>query len=588
VPARAPPIGSLLRRFGPDVRPLQRRIAGMALLEVASPALDTAAVWLFKRIVDEVLVPRSLHALPPLALLLVAVTCADGAVGYAERVLTTSTAERFLQRLRSRVLDHLLRVRAEVLDRLRLGDVLGRLTADAGAVESFLVSGLGNAITDLLRVAFFTAALFLLSWRLAAVALLTAPVLLWATRRVSRRVREASREARRRGGAAAAVAEEALSSSAVVQAFGRERFEVERFDAEAEKALAAHVSAARQRGLVAPLLDASELAAGLAVVALGALELASGHLTLGGLLVFVTYVGKLYSPARGLGSYVASAHAAAAGAERIAELLEAPVARDAPGARMLPRPRGRIALDGVSFRYPGASEDALRAVSLEVGPGEVLAVVGPNGAGKSTLVKLLLRLVEPTRGRVLVDGVDARDLELASLRAAIAIVPQDAVLFHGSILDNIAYGRAGASAEEVERAARAAHAHGFIARLPEGYATSVGEKGRAVSGGQRQRIAVARALVRGAPVLLLDEPTAGLDAASARRVLAAVRRHAARGGTCIVISHDLRAVRVATQIAVLDHGALVERGAHPQLAAREGPYAALWRGAADAERRVAP
>ena len=587
MPPRTPTLAALLRRFAPDVRPFRGAVVALGLVSILSPALDTAAVWLFKRVVDEVLVPRAPAALPRLALLLVAVTVADGIAGYGERVLSTWTAERFLVRLRSRALGHLLRVRAVTLDRLPLGDLLGRLTTDAAAVESFLVSGLGLALADLLRVIFFTGALFVLSWRLAAVAVVTATLLFWLARRVSHRLRVASREARRRSGAAASVAEEALSSAAVVQAFGREPYEEARFAAEASQAMAFHLTAARLRGLLTPLLELGELAAGLSVVALGALELAHGRITLGGLLVFVTYVGKLYSPARALGSYVASAQAAAAGAERIAEILDAPVALDPPSARRLRAPAGRVAFEDVGFRYPGAARDALRDVSFEVAPGEILAIVGPNGAGKSTVLKLLLRFLDPDRGRILLDEVDVRSITLESLRAAIALVPQEAALFHASVRDNIAYGREGATAEDVARAARAAQAHPFIRRLPAGYDTLVGEKGRALSGGQRQRVAVARALVRDAPVLLLDEPTAGLDAASARRVMATVRRHAA-DRACIVISHDLRAVRLADEIVVLHEGEVVERGRHAQLEAQGGMYAALCRaGTAGAEGALA-
>jgi ATP-binding cassette, subfamily B, bacterial len=576
VPPRAPSLAALLRRFAPDVRPLRAALAALVLVSVATPVVDTAAVWIFKRVIDEVLVPRAPAAFPPLALLLVALTAADGALGFAERVLSTWTAERFLLALRGRAIGHLLRARGEVLDRLRLGDLLSRLTADAAAVESFLVSGLGLAVADALRVLFFTGALFLLSWRLAAVALAAAPLLAWATRRVSRRLREASRETRRRAGAAAAVAEESLASAAIVQAFGREAFEEARYVAEARRAMRSHLAAARLRGLLSPLLDAGELAAGLAVVGLGAVELSRGRISLGGLLVFVTYVGKLYGPARAVGGFVATAHAAAAGAERLAELFDLAVVREAPGARALPAPRGRVTFEGVTYRYPGAAEDALSAVSFEVAPGELLAVVGPNGAGKSTLARLLLRLVEPGAGRILLDGVDVRELTLASLRSAIALVPQDASLFHATVRENIAYGRDGASPAEVERAAWAAHAHAFVRRLPDGYDTSVGERGRALSGGQRQRIVLARALVRRAPVLLLDEPTTGLDAAAGRRVVSAVRRHA-DGRTRIVISHDLRAVRDADQVLVLDRGRVVERGTPAQLLARGGAYAALCR-----------
>jgi ABC-type multidrug transport system fused ATPase/permease subunit len=534
-------------------------------MSAVAPALDTAAVWIFKHIVDDVLVPRALRALVPLAAALSAVAVMHGLAGYGERVLSARTAQGFLLRLRRRAFAHLIGARLDSLDRQRLGDLLGRLGGDAALIESFLVSGLATAISDLARMVFFTGALFALSWRLALIALAAAPMSAWLTRRVSRRLRTVSRHARDRSGAALTVVEEALSTALVVKAFGRESWEVDRFCAEAQGGADAQIRAARLQGLLSPVVDIAELAAGLSVVAFGALELGHGRISLGGLLVFVTYIGKLYSPVRGLGGYVASAHTAAAGAERIAEIFDAPVAPEPPPKSRPPRVRRkRLVFEEVSFRYRGATSDTLRSVSFELDRGELLALVGPNGVGKSTIIKLALRLLEPTGGRILVDGVDVKDLPSAALRARFALVPQDAGLFHSSMRDNIAYGREGASDEDVERAARAAHAHGFIMALPEGYATLAGDKGRRLSGGQRQRIAVARALVRDAPILLLDEPTSGLDASSTRMILASLRR-SARDRACLLISHDPRALGAATRVLALQDGGLVE-GPSPAIA----------------------
>ncbi len=249
--------------------------------------------------------------------------------------------------------------------------------------------------------------------------------------------------------------------------------------------------------------------------------------------------------------------------------------RDRPGARHLARPRGRVAFEDVAVRYPGATRDALAGLSFEVEPGATLAVVGPSGAGKSTVLKLLLRMLEPARGRVLLDGHDVRDLTLVSARAAVALVPQEGMLFHATVRENIAYGRPGASPHAVEAAARAADAHAFIAALPGGYDAVIGDKGRCLSGGQRQRLALARAILRGAPVLLLDEPTTGLDAVSAERVLALLRAAASRQA-CLLVTHDLRAAAHASEIVVLDEGRVIERGAHRALLRAGGAYAALW------------
>ncbi len=519
--------------------------------------------------------PRDLGPLLWLALLLLAVAVAEGAAAYLDRILSTSVAERFLLALRTRVTHHLLRLSPDFFEQRRLGDLLSRLSKDTNSVEAFMLSGMTAALADFLRVLLFAGAVFYLEWRLALVALFALPLFGLTVRRFSARIREASRKAHRHAGMVTAVAEEAFSNAALVQAFGREETEVGRFRSEGLGGLKAQLTSARLRGLYAFLVDLIELAGGLAVIALGTWALAAEHLTLGGLLVFVTYLGKLYSPIRGLGSLVNSAYAAAAGAERIVELLEQrPGVENRPAARRLVHPQGVLSFENVSFRYQGAKQDALSQVSFRVEPGQMLALVGPSGCGKSTIIKLLLRFYDPCAGRILIDGQDIRELSLDSLRAALALVLQETLLLHGSVRENIAYGHSKATEDDIARAACAADAQHFISSLPQGFDTLVGQKGRSLSGGQRQRLALARALVREAPILLLDEPTTGLDAATAARVLAPLER-AASGRTRILVSHDLTAVRNASEILVLDAGRVIERGTHSALAAQGGRYASM-------------
>ena len=567
------PLRRAARPFWPYLRPHRKRIAVVVAASVVAPALETATVYLFKVIVDRVLVPRDLGPLPLIAAAYLALTCATGAVGFATEYLSTSVSERFLLDVRTHLFAHVQRLSLDFLDRRRLGDLLSRLTSDVAAIESFLISGAVDAAVQLLRIVFFAGALFFLEWRLAVLALAVAPLFWVASRRLSGRLRELSREKRHLAGALSAVAEESLSNAALVRAYGGESFELERFARHGRASLQAQMATARLRSLFAPMVDLLEVGGSLLVVAAGTWELAQSRITLGGLLVFVTYLGKLYRPVRGITSFVNGAFSSAASAERIVELLEQPAEVDRPAAPpSLRRPRGLVEFDHVSFRYPGARSPAIEDLSFRVAPGESLALVGASGAGKSTLIKLLLRFHDPDQGRILLDGFDLRELDAAEVRRAIAVVLQETLVLHASVRENIAYARPEASIAEVERAARAAGADEFVAGLPGGYDCLVGQKGRLLSGGQRQRLAIARAILRDAPVLLLDEPTTGLDPASERRVVRPLLR-LIEGRTTLLVTHDLALAGLATRVLVLDRGRAAQEGAPAELLARPGPYA---------------
>jgi ATP-binding cassette, subfamily B, bacterial len=581
------PIREVFRRFWPDLRPFRRWIPVAIALVALGALIETVEIWAFQLVIDEVLVPQDLGPLVPIGLFYLGLLLVGALVSFGDDYVATWLAERFLMAMRTRLFAHIQRLSLDVLDRRRLGDLIARLTGDVQAIESFVLSGLIDGTSALLRIIFFTGALFVLDWRLALVSVVVAPLFFGVARSFSRLIKRASREKRRRAGSLSAVAEESLANSALIQSLRREGPELERFRRENEGMIQAELASSRIHGFYGPLVDAIELVGVMLVFVLGTLAVASGDLTLGGLLVFIAYLTQLYSPIRTLGSISNSVFKALAGAERVIELLdERPRVVERPGAERLSEVRGALAFDGVSFRYPGSADPALREISLSVAPGETLALVGPSGAGKSTLAKLAPRLYDPTTGVVRLDGHDLRDLSLDSVRGSVSLLLQESLVLRGSVRENIALGRPDASDEEIGAAARAAGAEEFIRGLPDGYETDVGERGSRLSGGQRQRLAIARALVAGAPLLVLDEPSTGLDA-EARAALVAPLRELMHDRTSIVISHDLLLTRDADLIAVMDGGRIVERGRHDDLVEAGGLYARLWASQSGAHAQTA-
>lgn len=576
-PVAALRVRDIFARFWPDVRPFRGWWGLSLILVVVAPILDTATIWLYKLLIDDVLTTRDFSAFPALAIMYVVITIVGGAVEFADDYLATWIGENFLHRMRIRVFTHLQNLSAGFFDRRPLGDTLSRLTEDVGAIENLVLSGVTDTAGQIVKICLFAGVLFYLSWRLALVSLLAVPVCWLAARFFSQRVKTASREVRQRGGSISVIAEESLSNATLIQVYGRQRAQAARFTEQSWGAVIAELAATRLRAVFTPLLTLFEVTGVMVIIGMGAWELTNNRITLGGLLVFLAYLSQLSGPAHGLGQLSTTVYAAAASGERIIDLLEQQPDVLAPAHPIpLPHPRGTVSLEQVSFRYPGAVTDTLSGISFTVAPGRSLALVGTSGAGKTTLIKLLLRLHDPSAGVVRLDGLDIRELDPDQLRATMAVVLQETLLLDGTIAENILAGRPDATGSQLVAAAVAADAHEFILALPEGYHTRVGQRGRLLSGGQRQRIAIARAMIRDAPVLILDEPTTGLDAAASERVLTPLRR-LMTGRTTIVISHNLVTVTDVDQIIYLDHGRITETGTPSELLARGGDYARLYR-----------
>ncbi|MFD5265180.1 ABC transporter ATP-binding protein [Streptomyces sp. NPDC058335] len=563
------------RRFWPLTRGDRRWLLAIIACVVVSALAETASILLFAELTDNALKAGSLDAFWGPAGAWLAVAVLGALVGYLGNSLASWTAERFVLRLRAGVFRHVQDLPPHFFQKHRQGDLVERLTGDVEAIEQMVVSGVVGTVSAAFSAVFYAAAAFWLRWDLALVTFVLAPLFLLAARRFTGRIKEASQDERVADGAITSVVEESLGNIVLTQAYNRQGDEAQRLDREARAWMKASVRGARLSEMYEQFVEVVETLCVLTVIGLGVWEISAGRMTLGQLLAFAAFIGYLYPPVRSLGQLGLTLTAATAGAQRLNEILDAEPSVKDPAAPVRAWPvQGWVGFHGVSFRYPGATRASLDEVTFTASPGELVLITGASGAGKSTLSTLLTRFYDPSAGVITLDGVPLPDVPLAFLREQVALLPQETLILNGTVRENIECGRPGATAEDIERVARAAAAHAFITALPEGYDTRIAPGTAALSGGQLKRITIARAMLRAAPVLILDEPTAGLDSVAARQIMNPLRRLMSHR-TTILITHDLTLAPDADHILVVDDGRLVETGTHAELVARGGVYARL-------------
>ena len=573
------------------LRHVKGRLFLSAICTLGIVATELLKPWPLKVILDHVILdkqlPRLLQSFQQLfepgkyKLLVVSVSCIilvaifAGFFSYFQIFMTSSIGYKFVYALRRELFSHLQRLSLSFHNRARSGDLLTKIAVDTNTLKDVFTDSLLKITAHLLTVMGMFAIMFAVNWQISLIALATFPFLCYSLFHVYRKAKASVKMQRKQEGKLASRMNEVFSAISLVQAFAREKHEEEQFDSVTAQTLEQSIRVARLEAVATRSTELITAVGTAGAMFFGALAVLNGNMIPGELLLFSFYLTNMYKPIRNLAKLSTDFSKAMASAERISEILELePEIADAPDAVEAGKFMGEVAFEAVSFDY-GAGKPALSDISFIISPGQRLALVGASGAGKSTILSLILRLYDPQTGFVSIDGVNIKQYRLESLRRQVGIVLQDSVLFGATIRENIAYGKPDATLGEIVAAAQAANADEFISQLEHGYETYIGERGSTLSGGQRQRIAIARALIRETPILVLDEPMTGLDVESELKVREALDRLMA-GRTCLMITHDLMSVAGADLVLLLDDGRILEQGKHGELVKTSSRYRQLY------------
>ncbi len=571
--ARAGATHALVARlFRRHVRHHVGRIAAAIACMILAAAATAANAWLIERVVDDVFVARDVTMLLLVAVAVLVIAASKGIGGYGQAVLMNHVGQRIIAETQVEMFAHLMRADLAFFHNTATGGLISSFLYDANLLRQAVTRTITGIAKDSATLVFLVGLMFYQDWTLAAGTLVVFPPAALAMRNLGRRMRKASAATQSETGKLAQLLTETFEGARLVKAYGMEDYETVRARAAVERRLARILKVVRTRAAASPITEMLGAVATAVIILYGGYQVIAGTMTPGIFMSFMAALMLAYQPLKSLATLNTSLQEGLAAADRIFAMLDVePGIADKAGAPELTVRHGELHFENVSFAYDTGAA-ALYGIDLHVPAGHTVALIGASGAGKSTLLNLIPRFFDVTGGRVMIDGVDVREVTLASLRAAIALVSQEATLFDDSARANIAYGRPQAADEEIVAAAKVAAAHEFITALPDGYETVVGEHGVKLSGGQRQRIAIARAMLKNAPILLLDEATSALDSEAERQVQNALGR-LMRGRTTLVIAHRLSTVLNADKIYVIDGGRIVESGAHTELLAKGGVYA---------------